>query len=131
MPTKGIYKITSPSGRIYIGQSTNIEIRWYKYKKLHCLSQTRLYNSLKKYGYEHHIFEIIEKVDQSELRTKEKYYIETYKNLGYNLLNMLSGDELRRSWVPYHYRDIDHSDKIDIDYTIEYIDELSLNKMLR
>ena len=29
----GIYKITNPNNRIYIGQSTNIEARWEKYKK--------------------------------------------------------------------------------------------------
>jgi hypothetical protein len=29
----GIYKIINPNGRIYIGQSTNIEVRWSKYKK--------------------------------------------------------------------------------------------------
>jgi predicted GIY-YIG superfamily endonuclease len=28
MPKTGIYKITSPSGKIYIGQSIDIEKRW-------------------------------------------------------------------------------------------------------
>lgn len=28
----GIYKITSPSNRIYIGQSIDIEARWKSYK---------------------------------------------------------------------------------------------------
>ena len=28
----GIYKIVSPSGKVYIGQSTNIERRWKEYK---------------------------------------------------------------------------------------------------
>jgi hypothetical protein len=32
----GIYKIINPNGRIYIGQSTNIEGRWTKYKQLAC-----------------------------------------------------------------------------------------------
>ena len=27
----GIYKITSPSGKVYIGQSIDIERRWKKY----------------------------------------------------------------------------------------------------
>jgi len=45
----GIYKITSPSGKIYIGQSINIEKTWkYRYKNLNaCKRQTILYNSLK------------------------------------------------------------------------------------
>lgn len=41
----GIYKITSPSGRIYIGSSKNIRRRFYSYKNLHCKDQPKLYNS--------------------------------------------------------------------------------------
>lgn len=45
----GIYKITSPSGKIYIGQSINIEKRWEKYQKYieNIKNQIKLYNSLK------------------------------------------------------------------------------------
>lgn len=46
----GIYKITNPNGRIYIGQSTDIKFRWGIYRKLKCKDQPSLYNSLKKYG---------------------------------------------------------------------------------
>ncbi len=28
----GIYKITNPNGRVYIGKSINIHKRWMKYK---------------------------------------------------------------------------------------------------
>ena len=56
----GIYKITSPTNRIYIGSSNDIYNRWCSYKNLKCKSQTKLYNSLLKYGAENHIFEIIE-----------------------------------------------------------------------
>ena len=46
----GIYKITSPSNKIYIGQSINIERRFNSYKNLsHCKQQIKLYNSLQKY----------------------------------------------------------------------------------
>jgi len=44
-----IYKITNPSGKIYIGQTTNIHIRKSKYKNSNCKNQTRLFNSIKKY----------------------------------------------------------------------------------
>lgn len=30
----GIYKITSPSGKVYIGQSNNIIKRWITYKSI-------------------------------------------------------------------------------------------------
>lgn len=35
----GIYKITSPSNKVYIGQSRNIDKRLLKYKRLICERQ--------------------------------------------------------------------------------------------
>lgn len=51
--------IISPSGRIYIGSTKDINYRWDRYNKLLCKSQTKLYNSFIKYGVENHTFEII------------------------------------------------------------------------
>ena len=56
----GIYKITSPSEKNYIGQAVNINKRFYRYKSLDCSQQIILYKSFIKYGVENHIFEIIE-----------------------------------------------------------------------
>lgn len=55
----GIYKITSQSKKIYIGQSVDIEKRFKRYKNLHCKKQIRLYNSFLKYGVDKHKFEIL------------------------------------------------------------------------
>ena len=74
----GIYKITSPSKKVYIGQSINIEKRFYAYKKLHCKNQIILYNSLLKYGVDKHKFETICECDISELNEKERYYQDLY-----------------------------------------------------
>ncbi len=71
----GIYKITSPSNKIYIGQSKNINKRFLKYKNVDCKQQIKLYNSLLKYGWENHKFEIICECLESELNNLEKYYI--------------------------------------------------------
>jgi len=55
-----VYKITSPTGRIYIGSTyQTLYQRWYSYKTLQCKSQSKLYRSLKKYGPENHVFECI------------------------------------------------------------------------
>jgi group I intron endonuclease len=54
-----IYMITSPIGRIYIGSCLCEKHRWYSYYNLNCKEQTKLYNSLKKYGPRNHTFEII------------------------------------------------------------------------
>jgi hypothetical protein len=56
----GIYKITNPKGRIYIGQSVDCVRREYTYKRIDCKRQPRLYLSLKKHGWGKHKFEIIE-----------------------------------------------------------------------
>lgn len=81
---KGIYKITSPSGRIYIGQSDNIEARFNLYRKLYCKKQPRLFYSLKKYGCENHKFEILttlpDETDKEYMDFWEELYIQQAKS---------------------------------------------------
>jgi group I intron endonuclease len=77
----GIYKITNPKRKIYIGQSIHIEKRFDQYKYNITSQQTKLYNSLKKYGYENHIFEIIEECSLEFLNEKETYWKQHYLNL--------------------------------------------------
>ena len=77
----GIYKITSPSGRVYIGQSINIKNRY----RVHISSidgvDTKLTRSFKKYGYESHLFEILSICNKSELSELETHYIHKYNSL--------------------------------------------------
>ena len=77
----GIYKITSPSGKVYIGQSINIEKRITYYKSLNCYGQRKSYHSLKKYGWEQHKFEIIEKCNIDDLIKKENYWKDYYNSI--------------------------------------------------
>jgi group I intron endonuclease len=70
----GIYKIISPSNKIYIGQSVNIEKRWIHYRLLDCEKQPKIYRSILKYGLKNHIFEIIEECSIEQLNEKEIYY---------------------------------------------------------
>lgn len=84
----GIYKITSPSGKIYIGQSNNLKQRKKDYiKTTHCKGQVRLYNSLKKYGFQNHLFEIIENCSIKQLNNRERYWQDHYNVIGKNGLN--------------------------------------------
>jgi|694.fasta_scaffold00083_119 group I intron endonuclease len=84
----GIYKITNPKNKVYIGQSVNIEERFKKYIKLNCPSQTKLLNSLKKYGIDSHKFEIIEECLLENLNDRERYWQDYYNVLeeGLNLI---------------------------------------------
>lgn len=85
----GIYKITSPSGRIYIGESINIYNRWSTYKSLNIAtkSQRKLWRSLNKHGVENHLFEVIEECLIENLLCRERYWQDFYDvlNGGLNL----------------------------------------------
>ena len=76
--TKGIYKIINPKGKVYIGQSINIESRFKTYKRLHCRQQPMLFESLAKYGWVNHKFEIIEEC--KNLNEREQYWIDIFKS---------------------------------------------------
>ena len=86
-----IYKITSPSGRIYIGQSWNVDKRFLHYRNYRCKGQTILHRSFKKYGARFHIFEVIhelpEDVNQKVLDQYEFLYWDLYRNCGIEMLN--------------------------------------------
>jgi group I intron endonuclease len=82
----GIYKITSPTKKIYIGQSINIEKRQSQYRNLNKKGiGNYIYNSLKKYGYENHKFEIIEECSIEQLNEKEIYWINFFDCVKYGL----------------------------------------------
>lgn len=91
---RGIYKITSPSGKMYIGRSVNILARfnYYKYSKNNY--QRKLCNSFKKYGLDKHKFEIIVSGDfnNSLLNELERHYIQLYNTFN-NGLNLTAGGE--------------------------------------
>jgi len=109
-----IYKITSPSGRIYIGKSSSWKSRLSSYKNLSgAKNQPILLNSLNKYGFDNHIIEIIDTFigDSDYASGKEIFWIRSYmsnsKKWGkyYNIiggLNMTDGGE---GMLGYKYSD--------------------------
>jgi group I intron endonuclease len=101
----GIYKITNPKGSIYVGQSMNIERRFRGYKKLtNCKGQTKLYNSLVKYGTINHTYEVIELCEVQMLNERERFWQEHFnciKGLNCNYVStetqkQIPSDEVRR-----------------------------------
>jgi len=76
----GIYKITSPSKMVYIGQSIDINKRWKEYARLNCKKQQRLINSFLKYTVNKHKFEILEQCEREKLNELEKYYVDLYQS---------------------------------------------------
>lgn len=87
----GIYKIQNKiNNKVYIGQSGNIEQRWYVHsrelnKGIHC--NRHLQAAWSKYGEDNFKFEIIERCPIDDLDEREIYWINYYDsfNNGYNL----------------------------------------------
>ena len=82
----GIYKITNKNnGKVYIGQSNNIERRFSQHKKKR---EQNIDNYINVLGVEHFNFEILEQCQQKDLNYKEKEYIDLYNSQkdGYNII---------------------------------------------
>lgn len=90
----GIYKITNPNGRVYIGQAVDLERRISEYKRLHCKDQPAIYNSLLKYGFDTHKIDILEECNVDELSIREGYYQDLYNSVknGLNCVRVSSLD---------------------------------------
>jgi group I intron endonuclease len=84
---QGIYKITSPSNRVYVGQTLNFATRFNKYRLMHCQGQRRLYASFLKYGIGSHKFEVVEVCEETTMNERERYYQDLYEVLGPKGLN--------------------------------------------
>lgn len=89
----GIYKIESPSGSIYIGQSVNILKRWRDYKRYsNNRNQRILFNSFRKYGIELHMFSIICELPKDTppcvLSVYEQFCMDQYKEAGVKMMNI-------------------------------------------
>jgi len=86
-----IYKITSPSGRVYVGRTSDVNKRIKQYINGHIKFQRFLYMSIKKYGFETHSFEIIDKFESNNTYAagKEMFWIRS------NMSNFSKWPELR------------------------------------
>ena len=82
-----IYKLTSPSGKIYIGQTQCLYKRFQDYRKPK--ANKYLMNAILKYGLENITVEILEKnVLLDLLDEREQFYLDTlqpFGNIGYNI----------------------------------------------
>ncbi len=80
---KGIYKITNPEGKIYIGKSKNIYTRFLNHKSRKSMKywRSKLTNSYDTYGFNNHKFEIIFECDEEYLLIYEAYFINKYNSI--------------------------------------------------
>ena len=76
-----VYKIVNPKGRVYIGQTTNLKKRVSQYGRLTNKTQSRLYNSFKKYGFKAHEISVLEECKVEDLNIRERFWQEHYEVL--------------------------------------------------
>lgn len=99
-----IYKITSPSKKIYIGKTYDLRKRINCYK---CASKKGssiiLLNSIRKYGWDAHVLEVVEEISDELLNEREVFWIKElgtycYENpMGLNMTK--GGDGQRSTWM--------------------------------
>ena len=63
----GVYIITSPTGKKYVGSSIDVNRRFSEYKRNHCKGQHKLKNSFLKYGIENHVIELFLQCKKEDL----------------------------------------------------------------
>lgn len=91
-----IYKIVNlVNGKIYIGCTvTSLEKRYYEhlYRCFKSDYKSKLYNSIKKYGEENFIIELLEECDVNQIYETEKKYIKQYDSFKNGLNSTLGGE---------------------------------------
>ena len=103
----GIYKITNIyTNKIYIGQAININRRWTEHKNRAFDPNSSSYNtpldrSIRKYGKEAFIMEIIEECLPTELDQKEIFYIKQFDCITPKGYNVLPGGEAPPKKIKY------------------------------
>lgn len=99
-----IYKYTSPSQKVYIGQTRNsLEERAGKdgsnYKGC-----KYFYSAIQKYGFENFKREILEECFDELLDEREKYWIQYYNSLAPNGYNLAHGGHKETTWSKIVYK---------------------------
>lgn len=94
-----IYLILSPSGKMYIGQTEHLVYRIYRYSKMKCSKQPKLFSSFEKYGWRNHRFFILKECLYEELNQLEDAFISEYNtfNTEHGLNLRTGGDHFRVS----------------------------------
>lgn len=87
----GIYRLTAPNGKVYIGQSHDVSTRLRQHGKG---VGGKLYNSIRKYGWGNFQKDLILELpdaDQEVLNACELFWIKVYDAAGKDNLNSMAG----------------------------------------
>jgi group I intron endonuclease len=102
-----IYKITSPSGKVYVGQTKHKKINQrmsnHKSSRLNVEGKCAIIESIKKYGWDAHVVELVEEnIPKKLLDEREIYWIAELKTYAKKYpergLNLTEGGNHRPTW---------------------------------
>lgn len=98
----GIYSITNKkTGQMYIGQSVNIEKRFYMHKKGYNINKSYIDRAIMKYGIKNFDFQIIKQCKEKYLDRFEKLYIRVFNTYENNFhYNLTPGGDFCPSKIP-------------------------------
>lgn len=96
-----VYKITSPSGKIYVGSSKNYLNRWESYRFKRYKFQHKLKASFEKHGFENHTLEVIWEGSINIMLQKEQEY-----GILFNVLDRDEGLNLRLPKINDQYNSV-------------------------
>lgn len=130
LPVPGVYRITAPDGRSYVGSSSNMAKRFSKYRNGKCEKQPKLHESILTYGFDSHHIEILMYCPKADLTRLERKYGEEYDVCGPRGLNMaLPPDESGKMLISEEYREKLESRVMDEDTKQKISDSIKGRKL--
>lgn len=126
-PTGIIYKITSPSGKVYVGQtirSFEKRIRQHKQESSGC---TLIKRAIDKYGDEMNYELIEENVPQEQLDERETHWISHFNSLAPDGYNCTTGGQFTKGYsqeLKDMIRDIKNAQKIEKDGYLGSVEQM-------
>lgn len=121
MKTWTVYKHVSPSGKVYVGISSNIDRRWAAHGFYYCHKETIFSRAILKYGWENFEHIVISSgLTKEEACSEEKKLIAYYKRLGisYNITDGGEGYSGKHSSEHIRHRIESRVSNSSVDYII-------------
>ncbi|MFA6569987.1 MAG: hypothetical protein WCT77_01985 [Bacteroidota bacterium] len=112
-----IYKLTTPSGKIYIGQTKDIKHRFYAYKRGACIKQPKLYYSIQKYGWDNMKKELLEYANEEIADTSEQSWIKYFDSVNKGLNCQLGGIGVKTKGYSIKPHNKKHRKNLSISHT--------------
>lgn len=110
----GIYMITNPIGKSYIGYSVKIRTRLLSHKSNSNTSwggNSKLMLSIREFGFYNHTFRVLELCEREDLKSREMFFIQKYNTefTGLNgeyTITKKAKNEVKYMAIAYYPKDI-------------------------